>query len=520
VTHVLKNSNFSTAKVFSRSITRLASFLMSRFIARAFLVVLSCSALVSARAQEPAAPPPLAAPTLTVEECIARALQKNFSLQIETFYTDIARESLNVAHASFEPVFTASAQRFVAQDAPAAGGRRSDTTDFRVGVSQLLPTGAQVGLSASVDRSAGNFTSYAFNPVYNSDVALTVTQPLLRGAGTAYNRSQIERNKLGVDIARLNFKSEVLRVVRDTEAAYYNLVFAREQRAVKQHSLKLAERLFEENKTRKLTGVATDLDVLSAQVGMATAENGVLIAEQSVRNSEDALLALIGQFEFDVPVATVGLLPYQEPSPSFDLSYKMARDNQPDFLATQTAIKQLEIDAANAKNATKPTLNLGGSVGLNGIDRSYARAVVNVPNGDAHSWGLDLSLSIPWGLHADRARYRSATASLHQQETRLKQLEQSLLVNVRSAVRAVETNQQSVEINRKATELATHQYELELARFKAGLSTSRQVLQIQDDLESTRVNELLARVNLRIAIANLHQLESSSLQRYNINLAN
>ncbi len=513
-----KNNNFPTATVFSRSIARPAHSLMSRQIVRVFLVVLSCTALVSVRAQEPAAPPPLATPTLTVEECIARALQKNFSLKIETFNTDIARESLNVANAAFEPVFSASTQRFVDQSAPAAGGRRTDTTDTRVGVSEFISTGALVSLSASVDRSASNFTANAFNPVYNSDVALTVTQPLLRGAGIAHNRSAIERSRLGIEIAHLNFKSEVLQVVRDTEAAYYNLVFAREQLAVKQHSLKLAERLFEENKTRKLTGVATDLDVLSAQVGMATAENGVLIAEQGVRNREDALLALIGQFEFDAPIAAVGLLPYQEPSPSFDLSYKLARENQPDFIATQTAIKQLQIDAANAKNAAKPTLNLGGSVGLNGIDRSYARAVDNVPNGDAHSWELDLSLSVPWGLHADRARWRSAMASLHQQETRLRQLDQDLLVNVRSAVRAVDTNQRSVEINRKATELATHQYELELARFKAGLSTSRQVLQVQDDLETARMNELLAEVNLRIAIANLHQLESSSLQRYNIKL--
>lgn len=472
-----------------------------------------------ARAQEPAAPPPLAKPTLTLEECIARALEKNFSLKIETFYTDIARESLNVANAAFEPVFTASAQRFVDQAAPAAGGRRTDSTDARIGVSEFISTGALISLSASVDRNASNFTSTAFNPVYNSDVALTVTQPLLRGAGSAYTRAAIERSRLGIEIARLNFRGQVLQVVRDTEAAYYNLVFAREQRAVKQHSLKLAERLFEENKTRKLTGVATDLDVLSAQVGMATAENGVVIAEQSVRNSEDALLALIGQFEFDSQLPSVGLLPYQEPTPSFDVSYKLARENQPDYLATQTAIKQFQIDAATAKSATKPTLNLGGSVGLNGIDRSYSRAMNNVPNGDAHSWELDLSLSVPWGLHADRARWRSATASLHQEETRLRQLEQNLLVQVRAAVRAVETNQQSVEINRKATELATHQYELELARFKAGLSTSRQVLQVQDDLESARVNELLAEVNLRIAIANLHQLESSSLKEYNIKVA-
>jgi outer membrane protein TolC len=446
-------------------------------------------------------------------------LEQNFELKVETFSTDIALESLNVANAAFEPTFTATLQRFVRQDSPVVGGGRSDTTDARVGVEQFLPTGALVSLSASVDRNAGNFSAVAFNPVYNSDVALVVTQPLLRGAGTAYNRSLIERSRLGVNIARLNFKSSVLQVVRDTEAAYYNLVFAREQLVVKRHSLRLAERLLEENRTRRLTGVATDLDVLSAEVGIATADNGVVIAEEGVRNREDALLALIGQFEFDTQVGTVALAPYQELSPSFDLSYKLARENQPDYLATQISIQQLELDAANAKNAARPTLNLGGSVGYNGVDRSYRGAIDRVPHGEAHSWGLDLSLAVPWGLHADRARHRSALASLRQQEARLQAIDQALLVQVRSAVRSVETNQQSVEINRKATELATRQYELELARFKAGLSTSRQVLQVQDDLETVRVNQLLAQVNLRIAIANLHQLESSSLQQYRISLA-
>lgn len=495
---------------------------MLRFTARAAALsaLLCCVLVLPARAQTPASPPPFPAPALTLEECIARALEKNFELRIESFYTDIARESLAIASADFEPVFNASLQRFSAKDSPAAGGRRSDTTDARIGVSQFLPTGTLVSVSASVDKSASNFSTFAFNPVYNSDVALTVTQPLLRGAGTAVNRANIERSRLGVNIARLNFKGSVLQVVRDTEAAYYNLVFAREQLVVKRHSLGLAERLFEENKTRKLTGVATDLDVLSAEVGIATARNGVVIAEQAVRNSEDALTALIGQFEFDSTIGTVGLMPYQEPTPSFDLSYKLARENQPDYLATVESIKQLDIAARTAKNARLPSLDLGGSIGYNGLDRnSYGGAVNNVPSGDSRSWQLDLSLSVPWGLHADRARYRSALASLRQQETRLRSLEQDLLVQVRAAVRAVETNQQSVEINRKATELASRQYELELARFKAGLSTSRQVLQIQDDLETTRVNELLAQVNLRIAIANLHQLESSSLQRYRINLA-
>jgi outer membrane protein TolC len=513
----LKNSNFSTRAVFSLTFPGFTFSNMSRPSARALVFLLSCVALVSTRAKETPATPP---PALTVDECIARAMQKNFDLKIQNFSTEIARESFNIANTIFEPTLTASTTRTVNQtSAPVGPGQRSDFTDTRLGVRQNIESGATVSLSTSLDRSAYSPAATTFNPSFNSDVALSITQPLLRGAGSAVSRSGIERSRLGVTIAGLNYKGQVLRVVRDTEAAYYNLVFARGQLGVKLHSLELAERLFEENKTRRLTGVATDLDVLSAEVGVANARNGVLVARQGVHNSEDALTALIGQFEFDQAVGAVALPANDDAVPTFAHTYQLARDSQPDYIATQTSIKQLEIDAANAKNGSLPTLNLGGTLGYNGTDRSYGSAIGNVPNGDAYNWQLDLSLSMPWGLHADKARYRSAMASLRQQQARLQQIEQNLMVSVRTAVRAVETSRQSVEIFAKSTELAERQYELELARFKAGLATSRQVLQTQDDLEAARVNELQARVSLSTSVANLHQLDSSSLARYRIPLA-
>ncbi len=490
---------------------------MSRPFARALFLVLSCTALACARAEETAAAP---APALTIDACIARAMQKNFDLKIQSYSTDIAKEALNVANTVFEPTLTAATTRTLTQTSAALGpALRSDFTDTRVGVQQVIPSGATINLTTTLDRSAYSPAVSTFNPSFNSDVAINISQPLLKGAGSTVTRAGIERYRLGVTIANLYYRGKILQVIHDTEAAYYNVVFARGQLGVKLHSLDLAEKLLEENKTRKLTGVATDLDVLSAEVGVANARNGVLLARQSVHDTEDAITALIGQFEFDHEVGAVALPNYEEAVPTFARTYQLARDNQPDYVATQENIKQLEIDATTAKNGSLPTLNLGGTLGFNGTDHSYGSAIGNVPNGDGYNWQVDLSLSVPWGLHADKARYRSAMASLHQQQAHLQQLEQNLMVSVRTAVRAVETNRQSVDIFAKATELAGRQYELELARFKAGLSTSRQVLQTQDDLEAARVNELQARVNLRTAVANLHQLDSTSLARYHIALA-
>ena len=89
---------------------------------------------------------------------------------------------------------------------------------------------------------------------------------------------------------------------------------------------------------------------------------------------------------------------------------------------------------------------------------------------------------------------------------------------MRSAVRSVETNVESVRIAVLAAKLSEQQYELEKAKFDAGQSTSRRVLEAQNDLETARVSELQAKVSLQSAITALHRIEGSSLQRYAIKL--
>lgn len=459
------------------------------------------------------------APVLTLEECVARALEKNFTLKIQTFDRANAEESLTVSQAGFDPTLTLRTSRSFSQADTAATtlvGTRSELSDTRIGVSQRVTTGALVSMSGSLNRSETNNTFSTLNPAYNADVSLSVSQPLLRNAGFAVNKAAIKRAELGVTRAGLDFRTQVLQVVRNTETAYFNLVFAREQLKVRLSSLTLAERLFEENKTRRNTGVATDLDVLQAEVGIANARRNVLEAEKSVRDRQDDLLNLIGQFEFEVSLGEVALPADQPATPNLSASYQLARDNQPDYQSVQASIAQLELDVLTARSASRPSLDLGGAVGHNARDRSGSRTLDRLPNGDGYSWQVDLSLSMPIGMRSDRARQRIAQNNLEREQSRLQQVEQTLLVQVRAAVRAAETNLESVEISAKATELSIRQYELEKARFDAGLSTSRLVLEAQDALERARVSELQAKVNLRNAVSDLHRLEGSSMQRYRL----
>ena len=454
-------------------------------------------------------------PELTLEECIARALRRNFDLEIGAFNPTIAKDSIDVAKGFYEPQLsvTGAIGETKVTSVSTPGTVTSKTSDLRVGVTQQLYSGTSLSASSNLDRTSTN-PALIFNPAYDADLTLGVRQSLLRGFGSSIGKAPIERAKIGFDRANFDFQGQILEVIQSTEKAYFNLAFARGDLAVREFSLALAQRLYDEAKTRRLTGVATDLDVLSGEVGVANAQRALLQAGQAVKDSQDILLSLIGQFELDAPVGAVRFAEAPGTAPNYAKSLELARTHQPEYLSAKAAIEQYKIDVKLAHDAAKPDLSVGAAVGLNGTNRSSSSAYGDVFDRDNQAWQVDFAFNYPWGRGAERARERQSRAVLSREESRLRQLEQFLEINVRAGVRSVETNIESVRIAALASELSQKQYELEKARFDAGLSTSRRVLEAQDDLETAKVAELQARVTLHTSIAALHRLEGTGLDQY------
>lgn len=488
-----------------------------RLTAALLAASLACSAAPaqdSVPTSVPGATAAPAGPELTLEQCIARALARNFTLEIGRYAPEIAKDGIEIAKGGYQPQLSVTG----ATGESSSPGSDSRSSNVRVGVTQELYTGTTLSASSRLDRSSSDPAFSSLNPAYDADLTLSARQSLLRGFGTEVNRASLNRARIGLDRANLDYKATALDVIQDTENAYYNLAFAREQLAVRNFSFALANRLYEEAKVRREVGVATDLDVLQAEVGVANARRNVILAEQSVKDRQDALLALIGQFQLDEALGSVRFAEVSEATPVFASSYQLAKQNQPDYLSSQAAIEQLKLDLKIAKDDSKPDLTVGAALGLSGTNGSGKDAFGDALDRQNHSWQVDFAFNYPWGQTSGKARYRQSLAGLSREQVRLKQIEQNIELQVRSAVRSVETNLESVKIATLAAKLSEQQYQLENAKFQAGQSTSRRVLEAQNDLETARVNELQAKVSLQNAISTLHRVEGSSLQRYSVNL--
>ncbi len=500
---------------------------MPRPSVRAGLALLSLLLAVPTRAAdsppafgEASAPIDLSG-AVTLQNCIGLALGRNFTVRIQQYSVFEAVDSVEIQKAAFEPSFTVNANKQVTQEASddliqfgIVPYSNLETASFTV--NDTLVTGGTLQAGYSLVRSDYNPAYTPPNPSFGSNASITVIQPLLSGAGTDYNKAEIERARLGVRISNLNFKSAVLTMILNVETTYYNLLYQREQYKVQEEELRQAQQLLDENTLKRQTGTLTDLDVMNARAGVASAQNQLILDRQLVQNGEDSLLQLLGDRKFSTSVGEIEFPDIGQPDVSFDRSYKLARDDGPNLAAAQATIDQFKLDALRAKRNTLPTLNANAGLGYSSFASSAGQSVTGQWSG--YNWTGGLTLTVPWGMHASRALLHQTESQVRSQEVAYDQTDQGLVVAVRSAVRGVATSVENVRASSENTKFAEKAYELTKAQFDAGLATSYLVLQAQNTLETARVSELQAKVNLLVAVANLRFYEGSSLLLYRINL--
>ncbi|MFQ6038893.1 MAG: TolC family protein, partial [Candidatus Aminicenantales bacterium] len=135
-----------------------------------------------------------------------------------------------------------------------------------------------------------------------------------------------------------------------------------------------------------------------------------------------------------------------------------------------------------------------------------------------NNWTLGLSLNIPLNTVFSRAAYARAKVTLEQAMLQLKNQEQQVFLEIKQAVRAVETNFKRVQAYRVARELQEKKLQAEEEKYRVGLSTPYVVLTYQRDLANTQSQELRAIIDYNLSLARLSRALGTSLEEKNISL--
>ena len=128
-------------------------------------------------------------------------------------------------------------------------------------------------------RLTSDAARYTYNPILNSSLGFTVTQPLLRGFGIEVNRRYIHIAKNNGKVADLVFRQQVIDTVAGIARLYTDLVSLNEDVKVKREALRLAERLYQDNKDKVDQGTLAPIEVTRAQAQVAANRQALISAE-------------------------------------------------------------------------------------------------------------------------------------------------------------------------------------------------------------------------------------------------
>ncbi len=477
---------------------------------------------------------------LSLDDAVKRALDNNVDIAVARFDPQLSVQAVRGAAGYFDPYLTATYARSSSDTkgtSAFSGGTvvnaKQDVWNLGATV-PLEPTGGNVQLAFNNNRGDTNSTFTNFNPVYNSNLTLSLSQPFLRNFMIDAPRQQLRIAKKNREISDLQFHAIIVNTVAGVKGAYYNLIYAIDNLAAARKSLDLAKRLLNENEIRVKVGTMAPLDIVTAQAEMASREEGVIVAENAVGNSEDALKQAI--FPKDDP-ATWALRivptdrPTAEPIPvDVAAAVKNALANRTDVVAARKGLESSDITLQYARNQLLPDVSLVASYGAAGaggtefvrdpplggpvvstIPGGYSDALSEVFGRDFPTWSVGVKLAYAIPNRSAKAAAAQARISKDQALASLRRLELAVATQVRTAARGVESGFKQVSSTKAARVLAEQRLDAEEKKFAAGMSTNFLVMQAQRDLATAEVTEIQAIANYRTSVVNFQRVQEAGV---------
>ncbi len=425
---------------------------------------------------------------------------------------------------------------------PAAAGvpvLKSNITTGNIGVNQGFSSGANLNLSFNNTETNSNATAFAVNPYISSDVALTVTQPLLRGFGRRVNRRFIRIAAGEEKISSLLFRQQLIEVVYGVVRLYTDLVALAEDVKVKEETLAFAQKLLEDNQAQVEEGTLAPLELSRARAQVSASlqdlinSRGLLAEQEAIlknvltrRGAEDAEVR-------NARIVPTDPLPVPDAEPPRPVQQLLAGAYQlrPDL---QQAALQVEISRESlqgSRNNLRPDLDLVATAQNNAL--AGQPLVIGAPAGFSGGYGavldqlvtrknptyaIGFQLNLPLRNRIARADAVRDELQVRQTQIRERQLRNQAQLEVQDALIAMDRARAAYEAAAETRRLQEQSLALEQTRYNEGVSTTFFVIQYQSYVAQARSAEVAAKSAYVKAKAALQRAVGSILEDQGVQL--
>jgi outer membrane protein TolC len=425
-------------------------------------------------------------PALTLREAIAEALRASPGLRPARDAIELAEIQQRVADAryavKFAPGFSAG------HDAGGFGGRQ-----LGMSVSKHLPIGTDVLFQASSAEYGAAGPGFR-----DTGYSVGISQPVLHAFGPA-RRAEREMPRRAVTSAERALATTRQDLVLQVASAYYAIV--REERLldVAARALERAGRLREASQARARVGLATQLDVMRADLLLSQSEAALGAQQEALEGARDALKVLLGR-----PLALplhVDAMP--APLPAAHAAPVDVQRTIADALVRRVDLREARDRVADARLAESvarwsllPDVNLTASFTKRGIGGGSASGLLDDAFG---GWRFGVSTTYAIDRSTSEAAAAGAAIAAGAAARGVDDLEQAVAAQVRGSLRALRRSHEAIAIQEKAISVAERQLRLAELRYERGLADNFDVIDAETNLLQARSALIGSQVDFAMA---------------------
>ncbi|MEZ6105718.1 MAG: TolC family protein [Pirellulaceae bacterium] len=340
-------------------------------------------------------------------------------------------------------------------------GLRSRTSNLSssAGIRRRNTLGGELQRPTALGFQTSNSTFFTPGNQGSTRMSLSYTQPVLRGAGRTYNRSQIVIAQIGTDAANQRYLERLQTHLLDVTDAYWDLYRKRALLLQRRKLYSSAQTIVEQMKKRASIDSTSD-QLIRAEAAATKRLTDLIRSETDVVDAQDRLRSLVNspRLEADWRMEFVPLDgPTHELVPlNLQESLAIALDYRPDVVAALQDIKSASVERFVAESDLLPQLNLVLETYVSGLRGSFdvGSSFQDQFRQGEPSYTVGLNYEMPLGNRAALARDRRAQLEVARLQAQFRTVVERVTYEVRIAVRNIDTLGREMEARYEALEKA------------------------------------------------------------------
>ncbi len=332
------------------------------------------------------------------------------------------------------------------------------------------------------------------DPLVTSALTLGLSIPIFQDWGDV-NDLPVSQSQVLLENSNVNTQKITLQILDTFARIYWDLAGLWKTRQVLQESIKISEKLVEENQIRQQYGRIRPLDLQQSQIQLLRSQQDLLKIDNNIHAIENQV-----KIALNLKTLPYGLLPgdsprFQEIPFNFDQQLEKVYRASTDLRSLQGSLKSNQYDLESAYNQGAPDIDLDLNYTLKGAEKNLSDALEYYDRSQLHDYEVELSWSVPLFDHQTPELIKQKKLERNQLDIQQSLKKDELYNDLKTIQRNLHFAEQDTKNTASIRELSEEVLNQEIEKQKLGQSTGFQVSQAQQELIAAQSNEIQSLIN-------------------------